>query len=107
MFVPSKATQEGQLLDPELSNHVAIPPKWKDYLYHVGSSFTVNSILQAGLIEGGRCTEEGRQTVFFRPLDPTGDETEEEYESQKSTLQEQVDNFSGRILLDHFGKSTR
>ena len=27
--------------------------------------------------------------------------------AKKSTLQEQVDNFSGRILLDHFGKNTR
>ena len=61
----------GELIAPELLNHVAIPPRWKEYLYHVGSFFAVNSILQAGLIAGGRDTEEGRQTVFFTFLDPT------------------------------------
>ena len=47
----------GDLIDPELLNHVAIPPRWKEYFYHVGSSFTVNSIPQAGLIAGGRDTK--------------------------------------------------
>ena len=76
----------------------------------MGTSFTVNSILQAGLIAGGEDTKEGRQTVFFTPSYPTGDETEEEYDDlskpRKSTLQGQVDGFSGRSLLDQFGKGT-
>ena len=46
----------GDLIDPELLNPVAIPPRWKEYLYHVGSSFTVNSIQQAGYIAGGKDT---------------------------------------------------
>ena len=55
----------GELIALELMNHVAIPLRWKEFLYHVGSSFTVNSISQAGL---------------FTPLDPFDDEKEEEYD---------------------------
>ena len=47
---------------------------------HVGSPFTVNAIPQARLTASGRGTKEGRQTVFFTPLDPVGDEAEEEYD---------------------------
>ena len=69
----------GELMSPELLNQVAIPLRWKEYLYRVGSSFTVNSIQQAGLT-GAKDTKEGRQTVFFTPIDPQGEETEEEYD---------------------------
>ena len=62
--------------DTESFNHVAVLPRWKEYLCHAGSSFTVNSIRQAG----GQDTEEGRQTVFFTPLDPSGNEATEEYD---------------------------
>ena len=50
----------------------------KNFLYHVGISFTVNSILQAGLIAGGKDTKEGRQIVFFTPFDPCGCQRQEE-----------------------------
>ena len=70
----------GELVAPELLNHVAIPLRWKEYLCHVGSSLTVNSILQAGLITGGKDTKEERQTVFFTPSDPWSDDTEEAYD---------------------------
>ena len=53
--------------------------------------------------------QEERHTVST-PLDPFGDETEEYDDASKTTegtLQEQVEGFSGRSLLGHFGKSTR
>ena len=68
MFAPSTGHSGGDLINPELLNHLAIPPRWKEYLYTVG------------LIAGGNDTKEGRQTVFFTALDPTGDETQEEYD---------------------------
>ena len=69
------------MTDPELLDHVATAPRWKEYLYHVGSSFTVKSILQAGLIAGEKDATEGRWTVSFTPFrPPMGDETEGEYE---------------------------
>ena len=60
--------------------HVAIPLRCEEFLYQKGSSFNVDSIPQVGLIASGKDTEEGRQTVFFTPLDPSGDDTEEEFD---------------------------
>ena len=72
---------EGELIALEFVNHVAIPLRWKECLYHAGSSFTVNST-RAGLIAGGKDTEDGRHTVFT-PQDPVGDDTEEDADLTK------------------------
>ena len=58
--------------------HVAFPHKWKEFLFHIGCSFYVTSILKSGLIAGGRESKEERQTIFFTPLNPFGDNPEEE-----------------------------
>ena len=60
------------LIASELMNHVAIPSRWKEFLYHRRSSFNVNCTSQAGLIASGKDTREGRQTVFFSPFDILG-----------------------------------
>ena len=60
------------LTAPELMGHAAIPYKWKEFLFHRGCSCNVTSILTSGLIAGGRESKEGRQTVFFTPLNPFG-----------------------------------
>ena len=44
------------------------------------SPFTANSNVQAGLIAVEKDTKEGRQTVFFTPTDPSGDEAVQEYD---------------------------
>ena len=44
----------------------------------------VTSILQDGLIAGGKDKKEGRHTVFFTPWNPRGDEAEEEFENDLS-----------------------
>ena len=70
----------GELIDLELLNPVAIPPRCKEYLYHVGT-FTVSSILQAGLIAGEKDTHKDDKRFFLlHILDPAGGETEEEYD---------------------------
>ena len=53
-------------------------------------------ILDAGLIAAGKESKQGRQTVFFVPLDPWRDETEEEFDGdiikvENSSLSEQVE----------------
>ena len=50
----------GNLIAPELMGHVAIPHKWKEFLFHRGCSFDVTSILKTRLIAGGRERKEGR-----------------------------------------------
>ena len=66
------------LVAPELMGHVAIPCKWKEFLFHRGSSYDVQSILRSGFIGGGRKSKEGRQTIFFTPLSPFVDNPDEE-----------------------------
>ena len=64
-------------------------------------------------IARGREAKEGRQTIFFTPLSPFGDDPDEEEpgddlsEPEKGTLPQQVENSSGRRLLDRFSPSTR
>ena len=64
------------VIAPELMGHVAVPLRWKEFLFHRGCSCNVTSILEGGLIAGGNESREGRQTVFFTPLDSWGDEEE-------------------------------
>ena len=76
-----QATQRhtgGNMIAPELMGHVAVPFKWKEFLVYRGCSFDVTSILKSGLIAGGRESKEGRQTIFFTPLNLFGDNPDEE-----------------------------
>ena len=68
----------GNLKALELMGHVAIPYKWKEFLFHSGCSLDVTSILTSGLIAGGRESKEGRQTIFFTPPNSFGDNPDEE-----------------------------
>ena len=74
----SRAHTGGELIAPELKDHLASPLRWKEFLYHRGCSFNVTWILDARLIAGGKDRKEGRQKVFFTPLDPFGDDTGQE-----------------------------
>ena len=68
----------GNVTALELMGHVAIPYKWKEFLFHRGCSYDVTSILKSGLNTGGRESKEGRQTIFFTPLNSFGDNPDEE-----------------------------
>ena len=57
------------LIDPTLQDNVLIGPGVFPYIYHVGSNFSLSSILSNGLIPGGQNLS-GRQSVFFLPIDP-------------------------------------
>ena len=62
---------------PELMRHVLLPYKWKEIVYQKGRSFNMKSILEHGLIARGKDSKEGKQTIFFTPLNPFGkDEAE-------------------------------
>ena len=66
IFVPSKVTQEESWLN--LSNST-----WMERVLVPRRKF-IHHALHAGLIAGGKDIKEGRQTVCFTALDPTGDE---------------------------------
>ena len=57
------------IIDLEMQDHVLITPGIFTYIYHVGSNFSISSILSNGLIPGGQELN-GRQSVYFLPIDP-------------------------------------
>ena len=57
------------LIDPTLQDNVLIGTGIFPYIYHVGCTFNLHSIINNGLIPGGQNLSR-RQTVFFLPLDP-------------------------------------
>ena len=62
---------------PRLMNHVMIPYKWKRFIHHVGRARDQYSKAEAGLVAGGKERKEGRQTIFFTPLDPFNSDADE------------------------------
>ena len=57
------------LIDPTLQDNVLIGPGIFSYIYHVGCTFNLYSIINNGLVPGGQNLSR-RQTVFFLPVDP-------------------------------------
>ena len=56
-------------MDPMLQDNVVIGTGIFSYIYHVGCTFNLYSIINNGLISGGQDSSR-RQTVFFLPIDP-------------------------------------
>ena len=57
------------LIDPSLHDNVVIGTGIFHYIYHVGCSFNLHSIINNGLVAGGQDSSR-RQTVFFLHIDP-------------------------------------
>ena len=57
------------LIDPTLQDNVLIGLGIFPYIYHVGCTFNLYSIINNGLVPGGQNLSR-RQTVFFLPVDP-------------------------------------
>ena len=57
------------LIDPMLQDNVVIGTGIFPYIYHVGCTFNLHSIINNGLVLGGQILSR-RQTVFFLPVDP-------------------------------------
>ena len=56
-------------IDLALQDNVLIGPGVFPYIYHVGCTFNLPSIIDNGLVLGGQNLSR-RQTVFFLPVDP-------------------------------------
>ena len=57
------------LIDPTLQDNVLIGTGIFPYIYHVGCTFNLHSIINSGLVLGGQKLSR-RQTMFFLPVDP-------------------------------------
>ena len=67
----------GMIISPRLMNYVLIPYRWKRVIYHVGRARDQYTIAEAGLVAGGKERKEGRQTIFFTPLDSFNSDADE------------------------------
>ena len=57
------------LIHPSLQDNALIPNDFFKYIYHVGCSINLHSIISSGLIPGGQILSK-RQTVVFLPAEP-------------------------------------
>ena len=57
------------IIDPSLQDSVIIQSNFFQYMYHVGCTFNLHSVVSSGLKPGGQNLN-SRQTVFFLPVDP-------------------------------------
>ena len=57
------------LIDPMLQDNMVIGTGIFPYIYHVGCTFNLHSIINNGLVPGGQNLSR-RHTVFFLPVDP-------------------------------------
>ena len=60
----------GTHIDPTLQDNVLLPNDFAEHIYHVGISQDMNSIIQSGLIPGGKDVKKGRHAVFFTAVNP-------------------------------------
>ena len=67
----------GIILPPRLMKYVMIPYEWKQFLYHVGRARDQYSVAEAGLVARRKERKEGRQTIFFTPLNPFNSDASE------------------------------
>ena len=68
----------GMIISPRLMNYAMIACRWKQFIiYHVGRARDQYSVAETGLVAGGKERKEGRQTIFFTPLDPFSSDADE------------------------------
>ena len=68
----------GTPIMPELNGYRSTPHNWKECIFHRGCSWSVQSILESGLIPGGKESDKARQAVFFTTLNSFGENPDEE-----------------------------
>ena len=61
----------GKHINPTLQDNVLLPDDFAEHIYHVGRSHGMHSIIQSGLIPGGKDVKKGRHAVFFTAVTPT------------------------------------
>ena len=107
---PFKDTQEEKWLHLRCWANSSYLTIGKVFVLHRGCSFNLTSILNAGVIAGGREGREARHTVFFTPIGPTvywRRRVLRFYETRNISLQNRMEALSKRCLLDSSRESTR
>ena len=100
------------MISPGLMGHVENPYNWNEFIFHVGCSHDLSSIMDKGLIAGGREKRKEENMFFFTPLNPSEEilmrkHQENPSQYQKSTLSQCLERqtgcgvFIGLIWLTH------
>ena len=61
----------GKQIDPTLHENMWLPSDFAEHIYHGGSSHELHSIIESGLIPGGKDVQQKRHAVFFTAVNPT------------------------------------
>ena len=80
----------GRSSGPELMEYIRIPYNWTEFIFQRGCPSSIQSILENGLIPGGKESDKGRQTVFFTPLNSFGGDSDEEETGDGHTVPQKV-----------------
>ena len=75
----------GFLIAPELMGLVIVPCNWQEFVFHGGCPFNINSILDTGLINGGRARREDKP--FSSHLSSENDDVQLKKERESWGLQ--------------------
>ena len=62
---PHSADTISSHINPTFQDNVLLPIDFAEHIYHVGSSHDTHSIIQSGLVPGGKDVKKGRHAVFF------------------------------------------
>ena len=74
-------------VDPTLQHKVQILDGWTDYIRHVESTWGYRSVVDAGLLAGGKGDNQGRHTCFFTAVNPLCESNvEQSYESGQTRM---------------------
>ena len=100
-----KDIQEKKIVDPLVQDNMSLPDDL--YICHIGNAYEMHSIMQSGLIPGGRSNRRDRQSVFFsavNPMDTQPDQREVEYDldKQNRTVQTHLEISSQHRILVQF-----
>ena len=96
----------GTLVDPTLQDNVLLPNDFAEYIYHVGNAHDMHSIIQGGLIPGGKSLKKDRQSVGFHSREPdvrqsrSGRNSIRSGQTQNRGVQKHVEKF---IKRQYFG----
>ena len=77
------------LESPLLQENILLPDDFAEYIYHIGNAYDMHSIIQSGLIPGGKSNRRDRQSVFFtavNPIDIQPDRRQVEYDLDKPRI---------------------
>ena len=69
-FKAIKGHSGGSLVDPTLQDNVLLPNEFAEYIHHVGNAHDMHSIIQDGLLPGGKSLKRDKQSVSFTAVNP-------------------------------------